>query len=64
MTPIRLPLLPSAIRQQINRLAHSAGVRHGIETKARLTAELSKLLASGARPTELAAHLAKEVHQD
>lgn len=54
MTP---PQLPRSIREQINRLAHAAGVRHGNETKARLMAELLALAANGARAPELAAHL-------
>lgn len=49
--------IPSAIRQRLNRLAHTRGVDHGIALQKRLLAELQRLAGTGASDADLAAHL-------
>jgi hypothetical protein len=51
------PHRPQAIKSEINRRAHKAGVRHGNEFKARLNGRTSELAANGARAPDPRAFL-------
>lgn len=45
--------LPSLVRSRVNRIAHSAGLKHATALRTRLLAELRRQVANGRTQTEL-----------